>query len=254
MNIQQLIVLRKVTRAVAEALRTQLKEYLFALSPLIRPKLFFGDFVTGTTRESPNFADKAFQELVAFYHTFALTKPFQCPQDLKSPLELVISPLEFTALEYVYEAKTDRESKRINVTSPLKWVLSFPDCDLSRLKEHLAEKHPPVEVVTRYCVHYAVMSYVLKRQTGFQKMLEALRFQVTSTQLPEFGLLPVTIISSPISTLRPPDSVLIENTEISGTSSFEEVVSIDDIINLPDPLYDQLTKIVEGIQPELLGD
>ena len=38
MNTQQLLQLRKLTRAVSDQLRGQLKDYLVTLSPLIRPR------------------------------------------------------------------------------------------------------------------------------------------------------------------------------------------------------------------------
>lgn len=252
MNIQQLLLLRKVTRAMADALRTQLKDYLSSLAPLIRPKLFFGDFVAGPSRESPNFADKAFQELQTHYQSFALTKPYQCPKDLKTPLDVVSSPLEIAALEYTYEARSETEKKTIAVTAPLKWVLSLPDCSLGRLSELLSEKQPSVDSLQRYCVHYAVLSYVLKRQPGFGRILDALRFPISIQQLPEFGLLPIPVISAPISTIRPPDAVIIENTEISGANAFEEVVNLDDLRGLRDPLGEQLLGIAQGIKPDLL--
>ncbi len=46
--------------------------------------------------------------------------------------------------------------------------------------------------------------------------------------------------------MRPPDSVIIESTEISGTDSFEEVVNLDELNNLTDPVKEQLLKIAQG--------
>jgi hypothetical protein len=66
------------------------------------------------------------------------------------------------------------------------------------------------------------------------------------------GDLPVTFISSVISTLRPPDQVIIESTEISGMPLFEEIVNIEDIVQLRDPIKDRLIEIVKSHDASLL--
>jgi hypothetical protein len=57
--------------------------------------------------------------------------------------------------------------------------------------------------------------------------------------------LPVTFVAAPVQTIRPPDEVLIENTEISGTDAFEEVIDLGTLTTLSDPLHKRLTEIVE---------
>ena len=42
---KRLVVLRKLTRAIADFVRGQLKEHLTALAPLFRPRSIFADFV-----------------------------------------------------------------------------------------------------------------------------------------------------------------------------------------------------------------
>lgn len=252
MDTQRLLVLRKVTRTVAEHLRGQLKEHISALAPIIRPKLVFGDFVSGATRETPNFADKAFQEVVAYYQSFAIGKPFQAIGELKPPMNIVSSPVEIASLEYVYEARTDTDAKRVMITSPLKWVLSYPETGLPRLRELLAQRNPATDVAQRYCLHYAVLAYVLRRQPSFTRLMEALRFKVSIETLPEFGPLPIVMVTSPITTMLPPDHVIIESTEISGTNAFEEVFVLESLRNLEDPLRNQLVDLVHGVSPALL--
>jgi hypothetical protein len=68
---------------------------------------------------------------------------------------------------------------------------------------------------------------------------------LTTMYLPEFGDLPITCLASSISTLRPPDNVLIESTEFSGSEVFEEVVNLDDIANLRELLKEQLVELAQ---------
>jgi hypothetical protein len=67
-------------------------------------------------------------------------KPFGTTLELKPPLTVVSSPLEINPLEYIYEAKTETDTKRVTVTSPLKWVLTYPDTSLGKLRELLSRR------------------------------------------------------------------------------------------------------------------
>jgi hypothetical protein len=80
-------------------------------------------------------------------------------------------------------------------------------------------------------------------------ILEALHFPLSVERSPEFGDLPVCFISSSISTVRLPDNVIIESTEISGMAAFEEVVNPADVEKMRDPLRDQLTALVKSYEP-----
>jgi len=86
----------------------------------------------------------------------------------------------------------------------------------------------------------------LSHQKGATSILEALRFSLSTTRLPEFGELPVTRISSPVLTVRPPDEVILESTEISGRDAFEEVVDVEAMLNMTDPLKDRLVQLVKN--------
>ncbi len=244
-DTQKLLLLRKLTRSVAEFLRGQLKDHLSALTPIIRPRTVLGDFVSGSTKESPNFADKAFQEVQQIYANAAANQPFQISKELKPPLEVTVSPLEITALEYEHVAQTPGESKTVMMTSPLKWVLSYPGLPLSRLREILRDR-TQTDTVQRFVIHYSLLHFMLRRQPGFANILNALRFTVSSTTLPDFGNLPIALISAPISTHRPPDHVIIENTEISGVNVFEEVISVEDVDFIPDPFVEKLKQLIHG--------
>lgn len=252
-SIQKLLLLRKGTRALAELLRAQLRDYVAALTPLIRPKLLLGDFVSGTTKESPNFADKAFQELAGIYQSVAGTKPFVIPRELKSPLEVTVTPLELHPFEYAHQAKMGGENKAVHVTSPLKWVLSYPGYSIAGLRGLLAERSPSTDLLQKYAIHYSLLRFVIQKQPGFSKTLAALRFPVSFSTTPEFGNLPLTFVTAPLSTTLPPDEVIIENTEISGSNSFEEIVRISDISKMSDPLQEQIAEALRGFGPDLMA-
>jgi hypothetical protein len=70
-------------------------------------------------------------------------------------------------------------------------------------------------------------------------------------RLPGFRELPVTFISSSISTGLPPDELVIESTELAGKDVFEELVNVEDIANIHDPFKERLLELVGqmGVTP-----
>ena len=105
----------------------------------------------------------------------------------------------------------------------------------------------------RECVlQILVLHVTLAKRPGITRLLEALRFPVSTHRIEEFGDLPVTCVSGPISTLRPTDDVIIQSTELSGADVFEEVVQLEDLAHLRDPLHDRLVQIVRGQDERLL--
>jgi hypothetical protein len=46
-SIQSLLVLRKLTRAIADVVRAQMTEYLSTLTPLLKPSALLGDYIQG---------------------------------------------------------------------------------------------------------------------------------------------------------------------------------------------------------------
>ena len=139
-SIQQLLALRKVTRAISDMLRGQMIEYLATLTPLLRPKAVLGDYVSGAHKEPARKADKAFKELQALYEMVAGSKPFNLPRELKPPIDLNVVSLEITPLDYMHEAAAGGERKSVIVRSPLTWVLSYTGYTPARLTELLAPR------------------------------------------------------------------------------------------------------------------
>jgi len=141
---------------------------------------------------------------------------------------------------------SDGGSKTIAVTSPLKWALTYSGFSLAKLQDLLADRNRMNEETHRFVLHHTALHVVLNSHPGLPRLLEALRFPVSSERFPSFGELPIACISSSVSTLRPSDDLIIESTEISGRDAFEEVVNLDDLRNLEDPLKAQLMEIARS--------
>ncbi|HLW78124.1 MAG TPA: hypothetical protein VKU44_00860, partial [Terriglobia bacterium] len=177
-STQGLLALRKSTRAIADHLRAQLKEYLSALTPLLAPARVLGSYVAGN-KVSHAGADKAFQELQAAFKQAAASQPFGLAHELKAPIELSTSSVEVTPLEYVYDARVGDSAKTVVVTSPLKWILSFAGFAPARLAQLLSDPHRIDEEVARFVLHYTALSLIVAKQPGLTHIFDGLHLPVS---------------------------------------------------------------------------
>lgn len=243
-SIQSLLALRKLTRAIADAVRTQIGEYLATLSPLFRPQTVLGDHIVGGIKESTRRADQALKEVQALHETVSPARPFNLRRELTVPINFAAGPIEITPVDYVHAAG----GRRIVVRRPLTWTLSYAGYSPTRVPELVATRG---EELQRFIVSHLLLNAVVTHQRGLMQVFEALRLPITTTKTPELGELPVTRIGIGVSTFRPSDTVVLESAELTGIDAFEEVVNVDDIGTLDDPLKDRLTEIARQHAPAL---
>ncbi len=250
-SVQSLLVLRKLTRAITDAVRVQMTEYLKVLTPLLRPKAVLGDYVQGGPKEPSRKSDKAFADLQALYDKVASARPYNLPRELTPPLSFPASGLEITPLDYVHIAQADGDSRKIKVRCPLTWVLTYTDFPPTRLQELLDSKARSIEELQRFVLNYLVMHLAATSDPALTRVFQALHFPLTTSTSPAFGELPVTRIGIGIATTRPSDALVIESAELTGMDVFEEVVSVEDIARLEDPFKTRLIEIARQQAPEL---
>jgi hypothetical protein len=250
-SVKSLLVLRKLTRAIADTARTQLMEYLTTVTPLLQPQGILGDYIQGAQKETSLKADQAFKDLKAIYETAAPAKPLNLRRDLSPPFSFSNLSLEITPVDYVHTAQTESGPRKITVRSPLTWTLTYGGFAPNRLQEVLDQKVRGDEL-QKFILSYILISIVLKYRPGITQMLDGLHFPVTTTTAADFGELPLTRIGIGIPTLRPSDNVVVESAELTGMDAFEEVVSVDDIGRLPDPFKERLLELARKHAPELV--
>ena len=252
-STQSLLALRKLTRAITDAVRAQMTEYLASLTPLLRPSAVLADYIQGGPKEGTRRAEKAFRELQTLYETIAPAKPFTLSRELSLPLNFPSSSLEITPVEYAHVANNGSTTRTITVRSPLSWTLTYTGYAPSRVQELLGSntKLRATDELTKFVLSQLILHVVLKNQPGLLHMLEALHFPITTTKSHELGDLPITRIGVEISTTRPSDAVIIESAELTGMDAFEEVVTVEDIAQIADPLRERLLGIAREQAPEL---
>jgi hypothetical protein len=251
-SIQSLLALRKLTRAITDIVRVQMTEYLKTLTPLLRPHVVLGEYIHGGQKEPTRKADKIFKDLQSMYETVAASKPYHLPRELNPPLDFPRVGLEITPLDYIHVIQSGDETRRIKVRCPLTWVLTYTDFPPNRLQELLETKGRDASEIQRFVLSYLVLHLLTTNEPGLMQIFEALHFPITTTKSPQFGELPVTRIGVPIATTRPSDAVVIESAELTGMDAFEEIVQVEDIARLADPLKSRLLELARQQVPELV--
>jgi hypothetical protein len=245
-NTQRLLVLRKLTRAIGDLLRTQLKDYLSTLTPLLRPTHVLGEYIQGSSKVTVKGADRAFKELQGLYDAIAARKPFEIHGGLQAPIEVLSSTPEIMPVEYPHLARSADETKTVTVTSPFKWMLTYAGFGVPKLKELVDNRRAASRELSELLMHFLVLKTVVSHQTGLMNILSDLHFPVSWEKVGGFGELPLTCISCSIGSFLPPDPVIIESTEISGVAVFEEVVELADIARTEEPFKRRLVELMQS--------
>jgi hypothetical protein len=214
--------------------------------------MVLGDYIDGGSKESTKRADKALKELQALNEKVAGTKPYNLPRELTLPIRLAGVGLEITPVDSPHVVRSGADTRTIMVRSPLTWTLTYAGYAPTRLPELLKAKLRPGDELGQLVLSYLLMHVVTTNSPGLMQTFDALHFPITTTTLPEFGPLPITRIGVGISTERPSDAVILQSAELTGMDAFEELVNVDDLSQLRDPLKERLLEIVRQQAPELV--
>src|SRR4051794_1900470 len=213
---------------------------------LSRPRRTLGDAIEGSERETAAGSDKTLAELRDLYKKVAV-RPFDLRPELSLPLESVSTQFQLHEWEYSHYANTDQGWRAIKVTAPLTWVVSYSSpYSLSILRQVLAgqaERDP--EAVRAFVLRACIMNLQFARFPGIADLLGGLRYRVEVRRTTETGELPLVTISAPFLTMRPPDSLVGMASGLAGGTTFAEVIDLDSVRSLEDPIKKEVTAVFE---------
>jgi len=254
-DIPRLLELRKLTRSVSDQIQSELTGYINTLAPMFSPLPILGDHIRGGSKTPVKGAEQAYKSLMSKFNSVATAKPYSLTTDIQSPLDLFSATPSLTPVQYAYSAQGDSKATDVTITAPLRWVLSYPDVKLQNISELLVKNRNQVKDELQHCILQTLaLELILDQQPGLVSILKGLRFTIEPTQTEGLGELPTLIVSCPIKTRRPPDEIIIQNTEISGVPSFEEVIDIDDIRTMQDPFKESVLAITEQNSPAIFQE
>ncbi len=241
----KLLSLHGLTKEVSQACLRHLKGHVEAMAPLFRPRRYLGDHMDGTGKEGVPSADRNLADLQELYARVAL-KPFDLRPELRTPLESVNTQFQFDEWEYAHAAQTDQGWQSIRVTAPLTWVLSYGSpYSLTTLRGVVTGSgQRDDEAVRAFVLHACLMHELFAKVPVLSDLLGGLRYKVEVRKSPQLGELPLVTISAPFRTFRPPDKLVALASGLAGGASFSEVLDIDSVQNLSDPLRDETLEIL----------
>lgn len=252
-TMERLLVLRRLTRALETSVRGWVQGHVAALAPLLRPRPVLGEFVQSPGKETPLRApDRVWKEVEALYEAIAPRAPFSLARDLKPPVDVPGTTLELAESDYVHET-TGADQRRITVTKPFEWIVSYSGTGPALMRKLLADKNRDAGELQRLVLVSLILHIVLKQQAAVGAVFADLRIPLETRRRPEFGELPVTVLVSAIPTVRPPDDVLVQSTEMTGTSAFQEVVDVERLAGLADPFRSRVAEVLAANGETLPG-
>jgi hypothetical protein len=234
LTFERLPDLRARTEKISTMLRDQLSAHLETLRPILSPERLFGR-TPGAKTETP-LADRSLAQLQHGYRQFA-TRPFDLPAELDQYwLGLVGNRVALYPWEYTHPAGP--EARTITMTSPVRWVMSFTSgYTLSQFRHAVVgggERQP--EHVRQFVVNALVMQLVLASTPGLAALFADLRYEVHTFSAPDLPKLPLTVVTSALGSFRPSDELIVAATNFSGIPAFIELIDVDGLPRLQDPL------------------
>jgi len=244
LTFEQLAELRQKTEAIAGFLRTRLQGHLETLRPLFAPRRLLGRYtdrkedVVGSEKAVTQAREKFAQICGA---------PFSLTPELDDDLLVGIDNRpELYPWEYTYEAKDGGESRGLTVSSPVRWVLTYGSgYTLSQVRQAVAGKHERrSDHLRQFVVNALVMHLFLAKYPGIAQLLADLRYQVRVDTCPGLGALPFVTVSASVPSFRPADNLILMATRFSGISNFVEVIDLDAVHSMQDPLKPRIEELL----------
>lgn len=244
--------LHALTKDVAQACLRHLKTQIEAMAPLYRPRRLLGDHIDSTSKEAVPGANRNLADLQELYARVAV-KPFDLRPELRAPLESVSTQFQLDEWEYTHAAQLDGTWHSIRVTAPLTWVLSYGSSySLTTLRSVVmgAGQRDP-EAIRAFVLRTCLMHEMFAKIPALTTLLEGLRYKVEVRRSPQLGDLPLVTISAPLRTIRPDDTMVATAAGLTGGHSFAEILDLESVRNLSDPLRDETIEIVNRHKVEI---
>lgn len=240
-SLQSLPELRRQTDAVAGLLKDQLTGHLETLRPLFAPERLFGKFAAGKV-DVPG-AERVVADVQQRYKKFEV-KPF----DLSSSFEsnwIALAGLALEVQPWSYTLGSGEHA--ITMTSPVKWVLAFKSSlPLPSLKALLLSKETArLHELRQSVVNALLLQIILERFSGIAPLFADLRFTLATESLPELPGVPITTVTSCLSSFCPPEELVQQVTAFSGVPSFIELIDVETLRQPRDPLRDKIAPLLK---------
>ena len=241
-SFEELIELRPRTNEVARVLQAQLVQHLETLRPLLDPARVLGK---GLANGRISWMEKSLAEFRGLYEKFA--RAFRAPVELDpDSLGDTDGKFEVHPWTYIHEARTERETRKITMTSPTRWIVSYPnELGLDRIKAIVSgTESGDIAQQNHFLLHALLLRLVVEKSPRVVELMKVLRFEFEILPCPELHNLPLVTVRFALPSFRPNDALMLKATSLSGVPAFIELVDIEAVRAMKDPTMEQLAKIV----------
>lgn len=245
LTLQELPDLRRRTEGIAKLLFEQLVHHLEVIAPLLSPERLLGKAVGA--KVDVQGAESALADLQRKYKEF-VSKPYELPSELDHQwLTLIGNRLKLYQWEYFHPAKSGDATEVITMTSTVRWVLCYnSNYTVAQAKAALLGKEVRrVEYLRQFVVNALVMNQVIAKNPGLVRLFADLRYEIKTDFSPDFGQLPLVTITSCLPSVRPADDLLIAATGFSGVPAFIELLDLDAVRAINDPLKQRIEAMLK---------
>jgi len=243
LSTDEVAALRAKTEAVAKLLRERLAGQLEALRPLFAPRRLLGRHVRGGARDEVPGAERAFARLKESYAA-TCGRPFALPKELDDEPLSVEPLLDIHPFEYAHTLSGD--GRAITVTNPVRWVIAYRSgYTLAQLESALANRATlRTNDARQFLLSALALEQLLAAFPEIGELLRELRYEVSIERRPPLGELPLVTLTSALPAFRPSDDVIAAAVRFSGVPAFIEVVDLDALASLADPLRERIAAAV----------
>ncbi len=246
-QFEEMSALRERSQKIGSLLSEDLRAYTKTLTALCAPRKVLGEFMQSASRDKVVGAEKSFALLEERYKA-VMRDAFGLSAKLSTPLPAIHNKLSLTP--WCYSEVLTGSSSPLIFSTPVRWVLSY-DCsyDLRDLiTDRIKSEELRYEEVSPFVVRALVAWLLFEQSPELKRILSGLGFDVSLEVLPEIsGDLPYVVLTSTVPAFRPQDSLVSMVSQLSGGSSFEELVDVDGIKAMPFVLKDRLLAQLEGV-------
>ncbi len=245
-DLNQMAPLRNASQMISQYLYQKIESYLEPLNALFAPKRVLGEYLEGFSRESVRGAEKNFA-ILADRYAKVCNATFHIPGKLKSPVPAIRNKLKIYPWEYPYQIGGD-PAQTITISSPVKWILTYdyPYTLSNVLKANRKGEKLQLEETRQFVINTVTLWLLMSKEAGLKQILADLRYPVSEDTSSVSGDLPFIVISSSIQSFIPQDDLIQTVTQLSGKPVFEELVDLESVDSITDPLAEKLKALVSG--------
>lgn len=246
-QFEDMSALREQSQKIGSMLSEDLRAYTKTLTALCAPRKVLGEFMQSASRDKVVGAEKNFSLLEERYKA-VMRDAFGLSAKLSTPLSAIHNKLSLTP--WCYSEVLAGSSSPLIFSTPVRWVLSY-DCsyDLRDLiTDRIKSEELRYEEVSPFVVRALTVWLLFEQSPELKRILAGLGYEMSVEILPEIsGDLPYVVLTSIVPAFRPQDTLVGMVSQLSGGSSFEELVDVEGIEKMSFLLKERLLSQLEGV-------